>query len=336
MSFFLERATRLELAYRHPANGCCHSQEPWLTSDRIAPPARGGGSAFGGASLSFQKERTRLVVVSFFLERGNEARTRLPPSREWLAAIRGSPGSPRIGSRLRRGVEAASSLGFSVIPKRKDTTCRRVLLFGAGNEARTRFPPSREWLLPFAGALAHLGLDRASGAGWRQRVRRGFSVIPKRKDTTCRRVLLFGAGNEARTRFPPSREWLAAIRRTPGSPRIGSRLRRGVEAASSAGLLCHSKKKGHDLSSCPSFWSGQRGSNSLPAIPRMARRYSQDPWLTSDWIAPPARGGGSEFARLLCHSKKKGHDLSSCPSFWSGATRLELATSTLARWRSTR
>ena len=85
-----------------------------------------------------------------------------------------------------------------------------------------------------------------------------------------------------------------------------------------ARLLCHSKKKGHDLSSCPSFWSGQRGSNSLTAIPRMARRHSREPWLTSDWIAPPARGGGSEFARLLCHSKKKGHDLSSCPSFWSG------------------
>ena len=48
--------------------------------------------------------------------------------------------------------------------------------------------------------------------------------------------------------------------------------------------------------SCPSFWSGQRGSNSLPGIPRMAGRHSQEPCLTSDWIAPPARGGGSAFA----------------------------------------
>ena len=30
--FFLERATRLELASRHPTNGCRHSQEPCLTS----------------------------------------------------------------------------------------------------------------------------------------------------------------------------------------------------------------------------------------------------------------------------------------------------------------
>ena len=29
---FLERATRLELASRHPTNGCRHSQEPCLTS----------------------------------------------------------------------------------------------------------------------------------------------------------------------------------------------------------------------------------------------------------------------------------------------------------------
>lgn len=28
---FLERATRPELASRHPTNGCCHSQEPCLT-----------------------------------------------------------------------------------------------------------------------------------------------------------------------------------------------------------------------------------------------------------------------------------------------------------------
>ena len=46
-------------------------------------------------------------------------------------------------------------------------------------------------------------------------------------------------------------------------------------------------------------WSGQRGSNSLPGIPRMAPRHSQEPCLTSDPIAPPARGGGSEFAPLF-------------------------------------
>ena len=31
-----------------------------------------------------------------------------------------------------------------------------VVIFGAGDEARTRFPASHEWLSPFAGALPHL------------------------------------------------------------------------------------------------------------------------------------------------------------------------------------
>ena len=47
-----------------------------------------------------------------------------------------------------------------------------------------------------------------------------FPSESKKKDTTKRRVLLFGAGNGARTRFPASREWLPAIRRSPASPLI--------------------------------------------------------------------------------------------------------------------
>ena len=103
-----------------------------------------------------------------------------------------------------------------------------------------------------------------------------------------------------------------------------------------ARLLCHSKKKGHDLSSCPSFWSGQRGSNSLTAIPRMARRHSQDPWLTSDQIAPPARGWRQRVRRDSSSSQKEKDTLSDVLFLLERATRLELATSTLARWRSTR
>ena len=136
----------------------------------------------------------------------------------------------------------------------------------------------------------------------------------------------FWSGQRGSNSLPAIPRMAVAIRRSPGSPRIGSRLRRGVEAASSAGLLCHSKKKGHDLSSCPSFWSGQRGSNSLPAIPRMARRHSQDPWLTSDWIAPPARGGGSEFGGASLSFQKERTRLVVVSFFLERATRLELAS----------
>ena len=89
---FLERATRLELASRHPTNGCRHSQEPCLTSDQTC-----------------------------FAQ-----------------------------------VEAASSPVLRHIPKRIPHPVGWGILFGAGDEARTRFPASHEWLSPFAGALPHL------------------------------------------------------------------------------------------------------------------------------------------------------------------------------------
>ena len=119
-------------------------------------------------SPSDEKTGHPTLGVLFHSGAGNEARTRSPASREWLAAIRRSPASPLIGSRLRRGVEAARS------------------------------PSDEKTGHPTLGVLFHSG-----------------------------------AGNEARTRFPASREWLAAIRRNPASPLIKSRLRRGVEAACS-------------------------------------------------------------------------------------------------------
>ena len=88
-----------------------------------------------------------------------------------------------------------------------------------------------------------------------------FPRNPKKKDTTAVVSFFLGAGNEARTRFPASREWLAAIRRSPASPLIKTRLRRGVEAACSPS----DEKNRTPNSGCPvSLWSGQRGSNSLP------------------------------------------------------------------------
>ena len=55
---------------------------------------------------------------------------------------------------------------------------------------------------------------------------------------------------------------------------------------------------------CTSFWSGLRGSNSLPGIPRIAFRNSQEPCLTSDPIALRAWVSVSSSFRL---TKKSGH-----------------------------
>ena len=52
------------------------------------------------------------------------------------------------------------------------------------------------------------------------------------------------------------------------------------------------------------FWSGLRGSNSLPGIPRIAFRNSQEPCLTSDPIALRAWVSVSSSFRL---TKKSGH-----------------------------
>ena len=115
----------------------------------------------------------------------------------------------------------------------------------------------------------------------------------------------FGAGYEARTRFPASHELPAAICRNPASPLIGCALRARVEAVSSlrltkkqdaqigcpvltvqqrwktaevlrngrksvcgkpiSGFLHHfNPKRNTTLLGGVSFWSGLRGSNSLP------------------------------------------------------------------------
>ena len=153
---------------------------------------------------------------------------------------------------------------------------------------------------------------------------------PKKKHHPQEVAFLLGAGYEARTHFPASHELPAAIRRNPASPLIGCALRARVEAARSLHLT---KKQDIQIGCLVSVWSGLRGSNSLPGIPRITCGNSQEPCLTSDWMRAPRTGGGSAFSSS---NEKTGHpNWMSCFSL-ERATRLELATSTLARWRSTR
>ena len=87
------------------------------------------------------------------------------------------------------------------------------------------------------------------------------------------------AGYEARTRFPASHELRSAIRRNPASPLIKMRFAHGCRYRV---LFTNEKNQGIQIG-CPDLlWSGLRGSNSLPGIPRIAFRNSQEPYLTSD------------------------------------------------------
>ena len=101
-----------------------------------------------------------------------------------------------------------------------------------------------------------------------------------------------------------------------------------VEAASSRGCL----QKRAPSSQMVLFWSGRRGSNSLPGIPRMAMAIRGSP-ASPRMISRAARRSRQRVLGVVC---KKESTIFSDGAFLERATRLELATSTLARSRSTR
>ena len=98
-------------------------------------------------------------------------------------------------------------------------------------------------------------------------------------------VFLFGAGYEARTRFPASHELRSAIRRNPAPPLIKMRFAHGCRYRV---LFANEKNQGIQIG-CPDLlWSGLRGSNSLPPpwqggalpdelSPRNKKYYSKAP-----------------------------------------------------------
>ena len=74
-----------------------------------------------------------------------------PPAAEEARRFRGSVPTAGRGS----GWEPADTT-VSAEEHAKKSPPKWVVIFGAGDEARTRFPASHEWLSPFAGALPHL------------------------------------------------------------------------------------------------------------------------------------------------------------------------------------
>ena len=148
---------------------------------------------------------------------GRRGSNSLPGIPRMAVAIRGSPASP-LDLTCFAQVEAATSPVLRHIPKRIPHPVGWGILFGAGDEARTRFPASHEWLSPFAGALPHLRSN----------------------------VLRTGRGSEF------------------------------------SGAAAHSKKNTPSCRMGYSFWSGRRGSNSLPrpwqgrALPDELRPQTQD------------------------------------------------------------
>ena len=99
---------------------------------------------------------------------------------------------------------------------------RCVSFWGADNEARTRFPASRQRPSAIRGNPIRPRIENALRAlGWRYRVH----LLPKNRTSKPDVLFLSGADNEARTRFPASRQRPSAIRGNPIRPRIENALR---------------------------------------------------------------------------------------------------------------
>ena len=81
----------------------------------------------------------------------DEESAEAPPAAEEARRFRGSVPTAGRGS----GWEPADTT-VSAEEHAKKSPPKWVVIYGAGDEARTRFPASHEWLSPFAGALPHL------------------------------------------------------------------------------------------------------------------------------------------------------------------------------------
>ena len=143
---------------------------------------------------------------------------------------------------------------------------------------------------------------------------------------------VFGAGDEARTRFPASHEWLSPF--AGALPHLRSNVLRTGRGSEFSGAAAHSKKNTPSCRMGYSFWSGRRGSNSLPGIPRMAVAIRRSP--ASPQIKRASHRSRQRVLRCCGTFQKEYPILSDGVFFLERATRLELATSTLARSRSTR
>ena len=118
-----------------------------------------------------------------------------------------------------------------------------MVLFGAGDEARTRFPASHEWQWLFAGALPHLAYFHALRAG------RGseFSGLSAKKKAPSSQMVLFWSGRRGSNSLPGIPRMAMAIRGSPASPRMISRAARRSRQRV-LGAVC--KKKHHLLRWC--------------------------------------------------------------------------------------
>ena len=114
---------------------------------------------------------------------------------------------------------------------------------------------------------------RVQSPARRRPLLRSKSAAPKRKHHPSGWCFLFGAGDEESAEAPPAAE---EARRFRGSVPTASRGS-GWEPADTTVSAEEHAKKITTLWVVAFFWSGRRGSNSLPGIPRMAVAIRRNP-----------------------------------------------------------
>ena len=144
----------------------------------------------------------------------------------------------------------------------------------------------------------------------------------------------FWSGRRGSNSLPGIPRMAVAIRRNPASPLDLTRFAQVEAATSSLPAVSFQKRKSHPDGWDFLFWSGRRGSNSLPGIPRMAVAIRRSP--ASPQIKRASHRSRQRVLRCCGTFQKESPILSDGGFFLERATRLELATSTLARSRSTR
>ena len=196
------------------------------------------------------------------------------------------------------------------------------------DEESAEAPPAAEEARRFRGSVPTVG----RGSGWEPADTTVSAEEHAPKITTqmggdlCDypQVLLFAPSHIARKGECEGETFAGFPTRVQSSARRRPILRSKIAAP---------KKNDHPLGG-RFFWSGRRGSNSLPGIPRMAVAIRRSPASPLDLTRFAQVEAAS--SPVLRHIPKRKHHPDGWCFFLERATRLELATSTLARSRSTR
>ena len=139
-----------------------------------------------------------------------------------------------------------------------------------------------------------------------------LGAVCKKKKAPSSQMVLFWSGRRGSNSLPGIPRMAMAIRGSPASPRMISRAARRPRQPV-LGAVC--KKKKAPSSQMVLFWSGRRGSNSLPGIPRMAMAIRGSP-ASPRMISRAARRPRQPVLGAVC--KKKKAPSSQMVLFWSG------------------